>query len=185
MNGPRDQFLPRTRFAQDHHGGTRFGHCFDLPEHLLQGRTLSDDLFKVVLCLDLIFHVYFFLRQFVLEFGDFLKCQRVIQGHRNLVRNVAEKLQISRSKSRLPETANAERAQKTFTACERQPTARSDSLVQEDPSSPGRKIVGRQPADKHWIVGSQSPRCRTSLGGEDMFLTGKVNSLGRVYRAYP
>src|SRR5207302_2619373 len=94
VNGARDELLAGPRFAPDENGRIRRGNRFHLVEHALQRRGLADDLLEVVLGADLVLQVDLLRRELVLELGDLLERERVVDGERHLLRHRGEELRV-------------------------------------------------------------------------------------------
>src|ERR1700735_1848517 len=80
MNGTRNQFLSRAGFTEKQNRRVTGSHGFHQIQNMAESRTLSPDSFKVHLAADFIFQIEPFLRDFVLEFGDFTIRQRVLHA---------------------------------------------------------------------------------------------------------
>src|SRR5262249_24795471 len=67
VQGPRDQFLARARFAANEHRGAGAGNRLDSLEHPTQDGALTDDLAEVMLGARLLLQVGILLGELVLE----------------------------------------------------------------------------------------------------------------------
>ena len=83
----------------------------DLLQHAPQRGALADDLLEVVLRADFFFQVELFLGQSLLEFGDLAIGLRIFHGNRDLVGDLAQQLDLFRSKGILAATAQVQCAQ--------------------------------------------------------------------------
>ena len=110
MEGAGDDFLACSGFSQNQHVGVGGRYGLHLGQYALQGGALADDLFEVMLGLDLVFEIELLvgqvrlspsgrkilrnswrqgntqgLRRFIFQFGNLEVGQGVLDRNRNLV----------------------------------------------------------------------------------------------------
>ena len=119
VDGARDEFLAGARLALDQHGGIGGGHGLHLAEDALERRAFADDLLEVVLGADFLFEVELLLRQLVLELGDLLIGQSVLDGDGDLVGDQSEQVHVLLRKCPFAQAGQAECPQGSVGTVER------------------------------------------------------------------
>ena len=111
VNGPRDQFLAGSRFAEQQDGriGGRDGPCRF--QHTLEGGARADDRAEVVALPKLFLEVLLFLDEMIVKVGDLAISQCVFDGDGNLDRRLAEHIDLVRRKRAGPGRGDVQGAQ--------------------------------------------------------------------------
>src|SRR6186997_1189112 len=94
VNRTRDQFLSRSRLAEQQHRGITWRDCLDQLQHLSQGRAVADDLIEVHLAAYLFFEVKLLLGQLVFELRNLLARKSVLQRKRDLNGNPGQEIKL-------------------------------------------------------------------------------------------
>src|SRR5580698_1920692 len=91
MDRPRDQFLSRAGLPEKQNRRVAGSHGLHEVQNMAESRTLPHNSFEVHLAANFVFQIQFFLREFVLEIGDFTVRQRVLHTDRDLLRDLSQK----------------------------------------------------------------------------------------------
>ena len=131
VDGARDQLLARARLAHDEDRRVRRGDGLDLLQHAPQRPRVADDLLEVVLRPDLLLEVDVLRRDLVLELGDPLERERVLDREGDLVGHGAEQLGVLRREGLAAEPADVQRAEPVVANRQREAAHRRDALGQQ------------------------------------------------------
>src|SRR4051794_39864728 len=86
MDCSREQLLACTSLALNQDRGIRRCDSLNVLKNLLQSGTFPDDVFEIILQIQLVFQVLFFLFQLFLKIGYLFERDCVVDSHRDLAR---------------------------------------------------------------------------------------------------
>src|SRR5579863_1961343 len=129
MDGARNQFLSGAGLPQKQNRRVARSHGFHQVQNMAESRTLPHNSFEVHLAADFVFQIQFFLREFVLELGDFTVRQRVLHADRDLLRDLSQKGRRLPIKSILFPARQRQHAKRAIPADERHVAERIYALA--------------------------------------------------------
>ena len=122
----------------------------DLMQHALQRRRLADDLLEVVLGADLVLEIDLLRRELVLELGDLLERERVLDRERHLLRRPRRAAPRPRSVNGSPPSRPiAERAEPAVVHRQRHAAHRLDALGEQQARDLGRMRLEVRALEAH------------------------------------
>ena len=126
----------------------RVGWCddLDLVEHLPERGALADDLFEVVFGANFILEVQLFLVQLFLQLGDLTICESVLDGNRDLLRDLRQQLDLVSGERLFSQAADVQCSENPVVGQQWNATERFHALVragagQSSTLPPGLQIV--------------------------------------------
>src|SRR5438876_2269562 len=131
VKGAGDQLLAGARLAADEHGRVGRRDRLRLVQHAFQRRGLTDDVLEVVLGADLVLEVDLLRGELVLELGDLLERERVLDREGDLARSGGQELRVAIGERLGAEPADAERPQPAVVHRERHTAHRLDAFGEQ------------------------------------------------------
>ena len=119
VNRARDELFAGAGFALDEHGRVGGRDDLDLLEHVLQRRAVADDFLEVVLAANFVLEVQLFFVELFLQLGDLPVGEPVLDGNRDLLRDLTQQLDLVAAERIFSEPADVERAEDAIVRLER------------------------------------------------------------------